>query len=87
MAATPTCTASNGWTLGFVEAEPGRRALPRALPTASTEALTFMEACGITADQTPADPRGDFFTSHEALLLPYEQALTRIDSTTGDWYD
>ena len=29
----------------------------------------------------------EFYTSHEALLLPYEQALTRVDSTTGDWYD
>jgi 3-deoxy-7-phosphoheptulonate synthase len=50
------------------------------------EALDFMAACGITAETTPQIRETDFFTSHEALLLPYEQALTRVDSTTGDWY-
>lgn len=51
------------------------------------EALDFMAACNITADTAPAIAETDFFTSHEALLLPYEQALTRVDSTSGDWYD
>ncbi|MDQ4061285.1 MAG: 3-deoxy-7-phosphoheptulonate synthase, partial [Pseudomonadota bacterium] len=51
-----------------------------------TEALDFMRACGIDADSTPPLRSTDFFTSHEALLLGYEQAMTRIDSTTGDWY-
>jgi 3-deoxy-7-phosphoheptulonate synthase len=46
-----------------------------------------MEACGLTSEATPQIRETDFFTSHEALLLGYEQALTRIDSTTGDWYD
>ena len=45
-----------------------------------------MAACGITCGTTPQIRETDFFTSHEALLLPYEQALTRIDSTSGDWY-
>ncbi|CAI6010359.1 unnamed protein product [Closterium sp. NIES-65] len=50
------------------------------------EALGFMAACGLTAEH-PSMRSTDFFTSHECLLLPYEQALTRIDSTTGRWYD
>ena len=45
-----------------------------------------MAACGISSATTPQIRETDFFTSHEALLLPYEQALTRIDSTSGDWY-
>jgi 3-deoxy-7-phosphoheptulonate synthase len=76
----------HGWTLGFVEQSPAAERF-RELADRITEALTFMEACGLTADQTPQIREADFFTSHEALLLPYEQALTRIDSTTGDWYD
>ena len=51
------------------------------------ETLRFMEACGITASNTPQVAQTDFFTSHEALLLGYESALTRVDSTSGDWYD
>ncbi len=51
------------------------------------EALQFMAACGVTAESTPAIRETAFYTSHEALLLPYEEALTRVDSTTGDWYD
>ena len=46
-----------------------------------------MAACGLTSETTPQIRETEFFTSHEALLLPYEQALTRVDSTTGDWYD
>ncbi|MDO7842494.1 class II 3-deoxy-7-phosphoheptulonate synthase [Sphingomonas immobilis] len=51
------------------------------------EALDFMAACGINAETVPQLGQTDFYTSHEALLLPYEQALTRQDSLTGDWYD
>lgn len=51
------------------------------------EALDFMKACGIDGNTTPAIRETEFFTSHEALLLPYEEALTRVDSTTDDWYD
>ena len=51
------------------------------------EALAFMEACGIDASNTPAIQQTHFYTSHEALLLGYEQAMTRVDSTTGEWYD
>jgi len=51
------------------------------------EALDFMAACGINPDTVPQLSATQFYTSHEALLLPYEQALTRQDSLTGDWYD
>ena len=51
------------------------------------ECLTFMEACGINDQNVRQMSETDFFTSHEALLLPYEEALTRIDSTNGKWYD
>jgi 3-deoxy-7-phosphoheptulonate synthase len=73
------------WTLGFVERSP-TGARYQDLADRLDEALAFMAACGITAETTPQIRETDFFTSHEALLLPYEQALTRIDSTTGDWY-
>ncbi len=51
------------------------------------EALDFMAACGINPDTVPQLSQTQFYTSHEALLLPYEQAMTRQDSLTGDWYD
>ncbi|UIJ47372.1 3-deoxy-7-phosphoheptulonate synthase class II [Sphingomonas cannabina] len=51
------------------------------------EALEFMAACGIDSERVPQLAATNFYTSHEALLLPYEQALTRQDSLTGDWYD
>jgi 3-deoxy-7-phosphoheptulonate synthase len=51
------------------------------------EALSFMEACGLTSESVPQLRETELYTSHEALLLPYEQAMTRVDSTTGDWYD
>ena len=50
------------------------------------ETLRFMAACGVTSATTPQIHNTDFYTSHEALLLPFEQALTRVDSTSGDWY-
>ena len=50
-------------------------------------ALQFMKACGIDLHDDGALQGVDFYTSHEALILPYEQALTRRDSLTGDWYD
>jgi 3-deoxy-7-phosphoheptulonate synthase len=51
-----------------------------------SDALDFMRACGLTAASTPQLRTTGFFTSHEALLLGYEQALTRVDSTTGEYY-
>ncbi|WP_209776278.1 class II 3-deoxy-7-phosphoheptulonate synthase [Azospirillum agricola] len=74
------------WTLGFVERSPAGEHF-QELANRLDETLAFMAACGITAETTPQIRETDFFTSHEALLLPFEQALTRVDSTSGDWYD
>lgn len=51
------------------------------------ESLDFMAACGLTSKSTPQIRETDFYTSHEALLLNYEEAMTRVDSISGDWYD
>ena len=59
----------------------------QALADRIGEALDFMAACGISPETVPQLKGTSFFTSHEALLLQYEQALTRRDSLTGDWYD
>jgi len=74
------------WTQDFISGSPAGERY-RELADRITEALTFMEAAGITPEHTPEVREASFFTSHEALLLPYEQALTRRDSLTGDWYD
>ena len=73
------------WNLDFVEASPlaGKY---RDLAHRIDETLAFMTACGMTSDTTRDLRETDFYISHEALLLPYEQALTRIDSTTDEWY-
>jgi 3-deoxy-7-phosphoheptulonate synthase len=76
----------HSWNQGFVEKSPAGAAY-RELADRLTETLAFMSACGLTSETTPQIRETDLYTSHEALLLPYEQALTRIDSTTGDWYD
>lgn len=74
------------WNMGFVADSPqGHRY--EELATRISETLDFMKACGIDANSTSQLQATDFYTSHEALLLGYEQAMTRIDSTTGDWYD
>ena len=72
------------WNLGFVERSP-LAARYQDLAQRIDETLAFMGACGLGANASQVDET-EFYTSHEALLLPYEQALTRIDSTTGDWY-
>src|SRR5499425_2956184 len=74
------------WNQGFVAASPSGERY-KELADRLTETLEFMAAVGLTSETTPQIRETDFFTSHEALLLPYEQALTRVDSTTGDWYD
>lgn len=73
------------WNLGFVESSFGEKY--QTLGDRITEALSFMEACGITSSNTPMLHETEFYTSHEALLLNYEEALTRCDHLTGDWYD
>ena len=73
------------WNLDFAARSP-LAARYQDLAARIDETLAFMAACGITSQTAAQIRETDFYTSHEALLLPYEQALTRIDSTTGDWY-
>ncbi len=74
------------WTLGFIAGSPAGEQY-KMLAQRIGETLEFMAACGITPESVPQLRQTDFYTSHEGLLLGYEQALTRIDSTSGDWYD
>lgn len=76
----------HGWNQGFIADSPAGERY-KDLADRISETLEFMEACGITGDNTPSLRQTEFFTSHEALLLGYEQVMTRIDSTSGDWYD
>ena len=73
------------WMLGFVSGshQSGRY---RELAERITETLDFMRAIGIDPENHQETRATDFYTSHEALLLGYEQAMTRVDSTSGDWY-
>ncbi len=73
------------WMLGYVAGSPQSKRFDE-LANRITETLEFMRACGITSENTPQLKGTNFYTSHEALLLGYEQALTRLDSTSGDWY-
>ncbi|MCF8479791.1 MAG: 3-deoxy-7-phosphoheptulonate synthase class II [Rhodospirillum sp.] len=78
-------TKVHQWNLDFVEGSPPAERY-RAFADRIAETLEFMQACGITPEAVPQMRETDFYTSHEALLLNYEQALTRVDSTTGRWY-
>ncbi len=73
------------WNLDFVKSSP-LAARYHDLSARIDETLRFMAACGLDSGTTPQIRETEFYTSHEALLLPYEQALTREDSTTGDFY-
>jgi len=73
------------WMLGFVKDSPQGHHY-REIADRISESIDFMRACGIHADTVPQLRQTEFYTSHEALLLGYEEALTRIDSTSGDWY-
>lgn len=76
----------HAWNLEFVgSTREGRRY--EQLASEIDRALRFMAACGIDLDDELQLHQVDFYTSHEALILQYEQALTRRDSLTGDWYD
>ena len=74
------------WTLDFMGRSPWAEKFAE-VSTRIGEALDFMEACGIDPRTVPQLQGTSFYTSHEALHLPYEQAMTRQDSLTGDWYD
>ncbi|PRY26756.1 3-deoxy-D-arabinoheptulosonate-7-phosphate synthase [Aliiruegeria haliotis] len=71
----------HAWTTGFAEADKAERY--RTLSDRISDALHFMTAAGINSDRIASMSMVDFYTSHEALLLEYEEALTRVDSTTG----
>jgi len=74
------------WNMGFVKSGPqGERY--RHLAEEIQKSLNFMEALGINSENTPQLRSVKYFTSHEALLLPYEEALTRVDSTSGAVYN
>jgi len=74
------------WTLEHIGRSPWASKFAETADRIS-EALDFMQACGVNPQTVPQLQGTQFFTSHEALLLPYEQALTRQDSLTGGWYD
>jgi 3-deoxy-7-phosphoheptulonate synthase len=73
------------WMLGFVKDSP-QSSRYQELAGRITESLDFMRAIGIDPETHPEMRTTDVYTSHEALLLGFEQAMTRVDSTTGDWY-
>ncbi|MDD9368761.1 MAG: 3-deoxy-7-phosphoheptulonate synthase class II [Acidimicrobiales bacterium] len=74
------------WNQEFVASSPEGRRYDRVADHID-RALRFMAACGINTESQPNLHEVDFFTSHEALILGYEEALTRQDSLTGQWYD
>ncbi len=76
----------HAWTQEFVETS-GEGQRYEAIANEIERALRFMRACGIDLEGSPQLHEVDFYTSHEALILGYEEALTRQDSLTGDWYD
>ncbi|WP_374972961.1 class II 3-deoxy-7-phosphoheptulonate synthase [Spongiibacter marinus] len=76
----------NQWNLSFLDGNPLRERY-QALAHSIQDALAFMEVCGINSDNTPTLRETQLYTSHEALLLNYEEALTRQDHLTGDFYD
>lgn len=73
------------WMLGFVQDSPQSHKY-QELADRITETLGFMGAIGLNTDAHPELRQTDFYTSHEALLLGYEQAMTRVDSTSGNHY-
>ena len=79
-------TEVHRWNQGFI-AESPQGARYEAMANQINEAMDFMAACGITSLTAPQMSMVDFYTSHEALLLGFEQALTRLDSTSGEYYD
>ncbi len=76
----------NRWNLDFVKDSPLKEKY-EDMANRIHESLSFMEACGVSSKTYRTLRETDFYTSHEALLLEYEEAFTRQDSLTGDWYD
>ena len=73
----------HGWTLGFTEGEKAEKY--REIANRISDTLDFMSAAGVTSETAHTLQTVEFYTSHESLLLEYEEALTRVDSTTGKW--
>ena len=76
----------NSWNMGFLKSGSEYERY-RKLANKIQESLNFMDALGVTTDNAPQLRKTDYYTCHEALLIPYEEALTRVDSTSGDIYD
>lgn len=73
----------HAWTLGFTESEKAEQY--RDIANRISDTLDFMKAAGVTSERLHTLQTVDFYTSHESLLLEYEEALTRLDSTSGQW--
>jgi 3-deoxy-7-phosphoheptulonate synthase len=73
----------HAWTLGFTGAPEAEKY--REMANRISDTLDFIEAAGVRGEAAHTLQTVEFFTSHEALLLEYEEALTRVDSTTGQW--
>jgi len=73
----------HSWTLGFTESEKAQSY--REMANRITDTLDFMKAAGVNNDAAHALQTVEFYTSHEGLLLEYEEALTRLDTTSGNW--
>ena len=73
------------WNLGFINEK--TKGKYKEIEDKISDALAFMEACGINPDTNRKLRTVNFYTSHEALLLPFEEAMTRVDSTTGEYHD
>ncbi|QPM89741.1 class II 3-deoxy-7-phosphoheptulonate synthase [Pseudooceanicola algae] len=73
----------HSWTLGFTDTDEAQRY--RDMANRMQDSLDFMRAAGLSGENTHELQTVDFYTSHEALLLEYEEALTRVDSTSGRW--
>ena len=76
----------HNWNLGFIKNSPALKRF-KDLEDKIADALAFMDACGINSDFNRRLKTVNFWTSHEALLLPFEQSMTRVDSTTGEYHD
>ncbi|MFP3906738.1 MAG: class II 3-deoxy-7-phosphoheptulonate synthase [Acidimicrobiales bacterium] len=79
-------TRVHQWNREFVASSPAGQRYEEVAAEID-RALRFMAACGVDTETDPQLHQADLWTSHEALVLGYEEALTRQDSLTGDWYD